>query len=79
MLVVYLYRWYLTSSKMRVLDTALLKKTYRIYDEPRLLISGIVTAFVILMFFLHPVHHKDTAWIALLGALVTVRHHVQDC
>ena len=78
-LVVYLYRWYLTSSKMRVLDTALLKKTYRIYDEPRLLISGIVTAFVILMFFLHPVHHKDTAWIALLGALVTVRHHVQDC
>lgn len=71
-LVVYLYRWYLTSSKMRVLNTAILKKTYRIYDEPRLLISGIVTSFVILMFFLHPVHHKDTAWIALLGAFVTI-------
>ena len=72
LVVVYLYRWYLTSSKMRVLDTKQLKKTYQIYDEPRLLISGIVTAFVILMFFLHPVHHKDTAWIAILGALVTV-------
>ncbi|KAL3931196.1 MAG: hypothetical protein SGBAC_011419, partial [Bacillariaceae sp.] len=72
LLVVYLYRWYLTSSKMRVLDTALLKKTYKIYDEPRLLISGIVTMFVILMFFLHPLHHKDTAWIALMGAFITV-------
>lgn len=71
-LLVYLYRWYLTSSKMRVLDTKLLKKTYRIYDEPRLLYSGIVTFFVILMFFLHPLHHKDTAWVALLGAFVTI-------
>eukprot|EP00934_Nitzschia_sp_Nitz4_P001548 Nitzschia sp. Nitz4//scaffold256_size27904//1818//5050//NITZ4_008166-RA/size27904-snap-gene-0.10-mRNA-1//-1//CDS//3329544402//1548//frame0 len=70
--LVYLYRWYLTSAKMRVLDTALLKKTYRIYDEPRLLIAGIVTSFVILMFFMHPLHHKDTAWIALLGAFVTI-------
>lgn len=67
---------------MRVLDTAKLKKTYPIYDEPRLMIAGTVTFFVILMFFLHPVHHKDTAWIALLGAFVTISftnpHDVQD-
>ena len=34
------------------------------------------------MFFLHPVHHKDTAWIALLGAFITIaftnHHDVQD-
>lgn len=34
------------------------------------------------MFFLHPVHHKDTAWIALLGAFITIAftnpHDVQD-
>jgi Na+/H+ antiporter NhaD/arsenite permease-like protein len=67
---------------MRVLDTAKLKKTYPIYDEPRLMIAGTVTSFVILMFFLHPVHHKDTAWIALIGAFVTIAftnpHDVQD-
>ena len=81
-LTVYIYRYYLVNSKMRVLDTKELKETYPIYDEPRLLIAGTVTAFVILLFFLHPVHHKDTAWIALLGAFVTIAftnpHDVQD-
>jgi len=81
-MVVWIYRYYLTSSKMRVLDTAKLKRTYPIYDEPRLLISGTVTAFVILIFFLHSAHHKDTAWIALFGAFVTIAftnpHDVQD-
>lgn len=67
---------------MRVLDAIELKKTYPIYDEPRLMISGTVTFFVIVMFFLHPVHEKDTAWIALLGAFVCIAftnpHDVQD-
>lgn len=44
--------------------------------------EGTSTFFVILMFFLHPVHHKDTAWIALLGAFITIAftnpHDVQD-
>lgn len=57
----------LTSEKMVTLDVRQLKKTYQVYDEPRLLIAGTSTFFVILLFFLHPVHHKDTAWIALLG------------
>ena len=72
----------LTSEKMVTLDVGQLKKTYQVYDEPRLLIAGTSTCFVILMFFLHPVHHKDTAWIALLGAFVTIAftnpHDVQD-
>jgi Na+/H+ antiporter NhaD/arsenite permease-like protein len=82
LLVVRIYRHYFTFSKMKTLDTAMLKKTYPIYDEPRLMIAGTVTFFVIVMFFLHPVHHKDTAWIALLGAFITIAftnpHDVQD-
>jgi Na+/H+ antiporter NhaD/arsenite permease-like protein len=81
-LVVGIYRFYLTSTKMPVLDAPKLKQTYPIYDEPRLMIAGTVTFFVIVMFFLHPVHHKDTAWIALLGAFVCISftnpHDVQD-
>eukprot|EP00956_Cyclotella_meneghiniana_P026511 scaffold57465_cov98-Cyclotella_meneghiniana.AAC.1 len=54
---------------MKTLDLIRLKKTYQVYDEPR-------------MFFLHPLHHKDTAWIALLGAFITIAftnpHDVQD-
>lgn len=57
----------LTSEKMVTLDVRQLKKTYQVYDEPRLLVAGTSTFFVILLFFLHPLHHKDTAWIALLG------------
>jgi Na+/H+ antiporter NhaD/arsenite permease-like protein len=78
----WIYRYYFTANAMKPLDTDKLKKTYPIYDEPRLLIAGTVTAFVILLFFLHPIHHKDTAWIALLGAFVTIAftnpHDVQD-
>lgn len=46
------------------------------------MIAGTVTFFVIILFFLHPVHHKDTAWIALVGAFVTISftnpHDIQD-
>jgi Na+/H+ antiporter NhaD/arsenite permease-like protein len=67
---------------MRILDTAQLKRTYPIYDEPRLMIAGTITFFVIVMFILDPVHHKDTAWIALLGAFICISftnpHDVQD-
>jgi Na+/H+ antiporter NhaD/arsenite permease-like protein len=80
--MLWVYRYYFTSAKMNTLDSEKLKKTYPIYDEPRLMIAGTVTFFVIVMFFLHPVHHKDTAWIALLGAFITIGftnpHDVQD-
>lgn len=81
-IILYLYRHYLTSTKMPELDKPKLIRTYQIYDEPRLLIAGSVAFFVILIFFLHPVHHKDTAWIALMGAFITMAftnpHDVQD-
>ncbi|KAG7346420.1 citrate transporter-domain containing protein [Nitzschia inconspicua] len=81
-MICWIYRHYLTTTKMRVLDIAKLKRTYPIYDQPRLMIAGTSTFFVIVMFFLHPVHHKDTAWIALLGAFITIAftnpHDVQD-
>ena len=82
LLVLYIYRYYMSSTKMPQLDKPKLIRTYRVYDEPRLLIAGTVAFFVILIFFLHPVHHKDTAWIALLGAFITMAftnpHDVQD-
>jgi hypothetical protein len=56
----YIYRYYLTSTTMRILDTGRkLKKTYPIYDEsrPRLPDSDFLRDYVLL----HPVHHKDTA------------------
>jgi Na+/H+ antiporter NhaD/arsenite permease-like protein len=81
-MILWLYNYYFTAFSMPELDTTKLKKTYPIYDQPRLLITGTVAFFVILLFFLHPVHHKDTAWIALIGALLTITftnpHDVQD-
>jgi Na+/H+ antiporter NhaD/arsenite permease-like protein len=81
-LVLNIFKYYLTSEKMATLNVRKFKKTYHVYDEPRLLVAGTSTFFVILMFFLHPVHHKDTAWIALLGAFITIAftnpHDVQD-
>jgi Na+/H+ antiporter NhaD/arsenite permease-like protein len=81
-MIVYIYRYYLTSTKMPALDVTKLKQTYQVYDEPRLLIAGTVAFFVILIFFLHPLHHKDTAWISLIGAFITISftnpHDVQD-
>ena len=70
--ILWIYRHYFNGSKMKDLDSKILKHTYPIYDEPRLMISGTVAFFVILIFFLHPLHHKDTAWIALLGAFLTM-------
>jgi Na+/H+ antiporter NhaD/arsenite permease-like protein len=81
-MIMWIYKHYLTAFTMPVLDATQLKKTYPIYDEPRLLIAGTVAFFVILSFFLHPIHHKDTAWIAIIGALLTITftnpHDVQD-
>jgi Na+/H+ antiporter NhaD/arsenite permease-like protein len=82
LLVLWIYKPYLTFKKMATLDADKLKAAYPIYDEPRLMIAGTTTFFVILLFFLHPLHHKDTAWIALIGAFLTISftnpHDVQD-
>lgn len=81
-IMLWIYKPYLTMTKMPDLDGDKLKAAYPIYDESRLYIAGTSTSFVILLFFLHPVHHKDTAWIALIGAFMTITftnpHDVQD-
>lgn len=81
-LMLWVYNPYMTMKKMADLDSDRLKAAYPIYDEPRLYIAGTSTFFVILLFFLHPVHHKDTAWVALIGAFLTIAftnpHDVQD-
>lgn len=82
LLMVWVYKPYMTMKKMVELDGNKLKAVYPIYDEPRLYIAGTTTFFVILLFFLHPLHHKDTAWIALIGAFLTIAftnpHDVHD-
>ena len=71
-LVTVFYKRYLELDKPIQVDNEKLRKQYPIYDEPRLIVSGVIAGFVILMFFLHEVHHTDTAWIALLGAFLTI-------
>ena len=34
-----------------------------------LLRTGLVFGSVIILLFLHPVHHKDAAWVAVIGAI----------
>lgn len=82
LLMLWIYRPYMIMKEMPELDTKKLKETYPIYDESRLLIAGTSTSFLIVLFFLHPLHHKDTAWLALISAFVTISftnpHDVQD-
>mmetsp|Transcript_6013 Transcript_6013/g.11396 ORF Transcript_6013/g.11396 Transcript_6013/m.11396 type:complete len:821 (+) Transcript_6013:255-2717(+) len=82
MLLLWIFKPFMTMKEMPELDAEKLKLTYPIYDEPRLLIAGTSTFFLIILFFLHPLHHKDTAWLALITALLTISftnpHDVQD-
>jgi Na+/H+ antiporter NhaD/arsenite permease-like protein len=50
-------------------DIESLKRKYPITKPVLLAKSAIIVGFVILMFFLHPVHHKSAAWIAVIGAV----------
>jgi Na+/H+ antiporter NhaD/arsenite permease-like protein len=81
-LSLWIYKPYTTFKDMPPLDVEKLKKTYPVYDEPRLLLSGTSCFFLIVLFFLHPLHHKDTAWLALISAFLTISftnpHDVQD-
>ena len=71
-LMLRIYKSYMTYKPMVQLDSQKLKDTYPIYDEPRLWLAGTSTFFLILLFFLHPLHHKDTAWLALISAFLTL-------
>ena len=48
-------------------DKSLVEK-YQIKNKPLLLKCGTILASVIIMFFLHPVHHINTSYIAIAGA-----------
>ncbi|GMH88688.1 hypothetical protein TL16_g11228, partial [Triparma laevis f. inornata] len=50
-------------------DIEALKKQYPITDTVLLAKSSIILGAVLLMFFLHPVHHVDTSWVACTGAI----------
>jgi len=53
----------------KVFDMEALKKQYPITDPVLLAKSGIILSAVLLLFFLHPVHHVDTSWVACVGAV----------
>ena len=57
-LVCCIYKDYLSGGTEMNFDADRLKKLYVIYDEPRLLIAGTTTCFVIMLFFLSPIHEK---------------------
>jgi len=66
----------------------ILYERYKIKDMQLLVRAGTVTVFVIIAFFLHPVHHRSSGWLALIGAMAIlsvgaskdvskVLHHVE--
>ena len=66
------HAWYFREelSKSTTLDADALIAAYPIRDRPLLLKSCIVVGTVVTLFFLHPLHHVDTAWIACAGGVL---------
>ena len=57
------------TGKLRRMDLVTeLRNEVGIADKPLFYKSAIVLGVTVLLFLLHPVHHTDPAWIALLGA-----------
>ena len=78
-------RWYYKEElggEKKVFDIESLKKKYPITDKVLLAKSGIILTTVLLLFFLHPVHHVDTSWVACVGAvalmIVASPHEVSE-
>merc|ERR1719461_1746608 len=46
-----------------------LNQKYPIKDKILLTRSGMIATFVVLLLFLHPFHHQQSGWIALIGAI----------
>ena len=62
-----------------------LEKKFPIRNMPLLIKAGAVTMMVVILLFLHPVHHKGSHWIAFLGAVAILLlakphefHHLLD-
>lgn len=69
-LAIFLFRGTLTGKVDDFERVVAATETYEIRDWPLLAKSSYVTIAVLVGFVLHPVHHVDPAWFALLGALV---------
>merc|ERR1719336_1180674 len=50
-------------------DMDALYAQYKIKNTRLLTRVGIVASFVILVLFMHPIHHQQSGWIALIGAM----------
>lgn len=46
-----------------------LKAKYPIKEPVLLTRAGMIACFVVLLLFLHPLHHQDSGWVALCGAM----------
>ena len=64
----YTFRSSVTGELRRMHIVMDMRKDVRIADRPLFYKSAIVLGVTVLLFLLHPVHHTDPAWIALLGA-----------
>ena len=62
------YRDFL-AQPMANFNIAELRKKYEIHNPVLLAKSGLILGAVLVLFFLHPVHHVDTSWVACVGAL----------
>ena len=51
------------------MDLDELRRRYEISNPVLLVKAGCVLGNVLLLFFLHPLHHVDTSWIACIGAI----------
>ena len=54
------------------IDLALLQERYKIRNKPLLFKAFVITASCVVLFFLHPFHHLDTAWIATLCCVLVL-------
>jgi len=68
MFLKYYYKDFL-NEPLKPFDIVELKKKYEISNPVLLSKAGVVLGAVLLLFFLHPLHHVDTAWVAVVGAL----------
>ena len=85
-LPIFLLMWYYSDTfnvPKKQFDIEQLKLKYKISDPVLLAKSGVILSTVLLLFFMHPLHHIDTSWVACVGAvaLMTVAtphelHHV---
>jgi Na+/H+ antiporter NhaD/arsenite permease-like protein len=70
LIVFVIFRGSLTGLLENYEDVSASTNEYSITDWPLLAKSSYVTFAVLLGFILHPIHHVDPSWFALLGAIV---------